>query len=89
MDTLLWTLAGAFAGWVGFKFVGANAQRGLTVSVAIGVIGALVGGYLLAPMMGDSAAMVDAFNPGTLLVVLASSAVCLTVSDMVWRRFAV
>ena len=89
MDALLWAVAGALSGWVGFKFVGANAQRGLRVSVAIGVIGAFCGGYLLAPMMGDSAAMADAFNPGTLLVVLASSAVCLTVSDMVWRRFAV
>ena len=89
MDVFLWALTGGLAGWVGFKYVGANAERGMLASLAIGVIGGFFGGFLLAPMLGETATMTDAFNPGTLLVAIASAAACLTISDMVWRRFAI
>jgi hypothetical protein len=40
MNLMLWLVAGGFAGWVGFRFIGANAGRGLLMSMVIGVCGA-------------------------------------------------
>jgi uncharacterized membrane protein YeaQ/YmgE (transglycosylase-associated protein family) len=89
MNLMLWLVAGGFAGWVGFRFIGANASRGLLMSMVIGVCGAYLGGSVLAPMFGDSAAVPDAFSPVALIMALACAGVSLTVGDMIFRRFFV
>lgn len=53
MNHILWLVAGGFAGWAGFRFIGANAGRGLFTSMVIGIAGAFLGGSVLAPMLGD------------------------------------
>ena len=89
MNLILWLLAGGVAGWVGFRFIGANASRGLLTSMVIGICGAYFGGSVLAPMLGDTAPILDAFSPMALIMALACAAVCLTVGDMIFRRFVV
>lgn len=89
MNLILWLLAGGFAGWVGFRFIGANVSRGLFMSMVIGICGAYLGGSVLAPMLGDTVSLSDAFSPVALIMALAGAAVCLTVGDMIFRRFFV
>jgi uncharacterized membrane protein YeaQ/YmgE (transglycosylase-associated protein family) len=89
MNLMLWLVAGGFAGWVGLRFIGANASRSLSTSMVIGICGAYLGGSVLAPMLGDIAPSSDAFGPVALTMALASAAVCLTVGDMIFRRFIV
>lgn len=89
MNVVLWILAGGFAGWVAFRYIGANALRGLMTSVVIGVCGAYFGGSVLEPLLGEAGAVADTINPIALMMALASAAVCLTVGDMVSRRFNV
>ena len=89
MNSLMWVLAGGFAGWVAFTYIHANASRGLLISMSIGMAGGLFGGHVLAPMLGDSASMADALSPGALLMAIASAAACLTIGEMIWRRFAI
>lgn len=89
MNLILWLLTGGFAGWFGFRFIGANASRGLLTSMAIGICGAYLGGSVLAPMLGDTAPLSDAFSPAALIMALACAAVCLTVGEMIFRRFNV
>lgn len=87
MDVVLWMLAGGFAGWVAFKFIGANARRGMVISLVIGIAGGLAGGNVLAPMLGETAPMPDAISLFALLMALASATACLTIGDMISRRF--
>ena len=89
MNVVMWVLAGGFAGWVAFKFIGANKYRGMMASLAIGICGGYFGGSVLAPLLSDSAPMPDAISPIALVMALASAAVCLTIGDMIARRFNV
>jgi uncharacterized membrane protein YeaQ/YmgE (transglycosylase-associated protein family) len=89
MNLTLWLLAGGFAGWVGFRFIGANASRGVLTSMLIGIGGAYLGGGVLAPLLGDAVPMTDAFSPVALIMAFACAAVCLTLGDMIFRRFIV
>lgn len=89
MDILAWVVAGAFAGWVGFKFIGANESRGMMVSMIIGMTGGFLGGHVLAPMLGETAPMADTFSLITLFIALASAALFLTIGDMISKRFNV
>lgn len=86
MNLVLWIVAGGLVGWIGFRFIGANAGRGLLTSMIIGIGGAYFGGSVLAPLLGDAPAMADAINPGALIIALACAAVGLTIGDMIFRR---
>jgi uncharacterized membrane protein YeaQ/YmgE (transglycosylase-associated protein family) len=87
MNVVLWVLAGGLAGWVGFKYIGANENRGMVISIVIGVLGGYVGGYVLAPLLGETAPMPDAISLFALIMALASAAACLTIGDMISKRF--
>lgn len=89
MDILVWGLAGGFAGWVAIRYIGANEFRGMIISIIIGMCGGCFGGSVLAPLLGESTPMPDAFNLFALVMALASAAVFLTVSDLISKRFGI
>lgn len=45
-----WIVIGGVAGWVGSKITGTDAQIGLLLDIAVGVVGGLIGGFLLRAM---------------------------------------
>jgi uncharacterized membrane protein YeaQ/YmgE (transglycosylase-associated protein family) len=87
VNILLWALAGGTAGWIGFSLVGFNEDRGLAVSVVIGMVGGFLGGNMLAPMFSAGAVNPGVFNPFSLFIAFACAAAVLTVSNMVYKRF--
>lgn len=87
-EIILWAIAGGAAGWIGYSFLKLNEERGLGVSIAIGMCGGFLGGKLVAPMIGAGAAVNPGdFSPFPLFVALASAAAILIVSSMIHRRF--
>ena len=91
MNITTWILAGAAIGWIGFCYLRFNPKRGLVVSIIIGMAGGLIGGALLAPLLGVNALTVSSgdFNPLSLFSAFASALACLTVTDMIYKRFGV
>jgi len=53
---LMWIVIGALAGWIGSKIMGTDSQQGGFANIAIGVVGALIGGFLARVLFGDSSA---------------------------------
>ena len=52
---ILWIIIGALAGWIGSKIMGTDARQGALANIIIGVIGAVVGGFITRAVMGDNA----------------------------------
>ena len=52
---VMWVIVGALAGWIGSKVMGTDAQQGGLANVIIGVIGAVIGGFVTRAFFGDSA----------------------------------
>lgn len=50
-----WIVIGGLAGWIGSKIMGKDAQMGLILNIAVGIIGGLLGGYLLSLLGFDVA----------------------------------
>jgi uncharacterized membrane protein YeaQ/YmgE (transglycosylase-associated protein family) len=59
------------------------------VSVVIGATGGLVGGKLLAPMFGVSAAVPWDFSAAALLLAFIAAAGLLFIGDRIYARFGV
>lgn len=45
---IAWIVIGGLAGWAASKIMDTDAQQGLLLSIVVGIVGALLGGFLLS-----------------------------------------
>lgn len=43
-----WIIIGGLAGWIASKIKGTDAQQGIGLNIVVGVVGGLLGGWLLS-----------------------------------------
>lgn len=72
MGIISWLLVGLLAGWIANMIMSSGAG-GLLADIAIGVIGALVGGFLAGILFGGE--FVTGFNPVTIIVSIVGAIV--------------
>ncbi|HSC96010.1 MAG TPA: GlsB/YeaQ/YmgE family stress response membrane protein [Burkholderiales bacterium] len=89
MNFARWVLAGGVLGWIGFSMLDINRERGMIISVIIGALGGLLGGNVLAPMLGAVADTPNNFNMFSLVIAMASAAACLAIGNLVSDRYGV
>jgi uncharacterized membrane protein YeaQ/YmgE (transglycosylase-associated protein family) len=85
MHFILWLIIGGILGWIASLMMHTDAQQGLCLNVVVGIIGAMVAGLLLPPLLG-----IDTINQNTLrlpalLVSLLGSVILLAIVNL-WRR---
>lgn len=81
MGLLTWIVVGAIAGWLAGKVMKGKGF-GLIGNVVIGVIGALVGGWLAGALLNISNA-ISGFNLQTLLVAFIGSVIVLYIAKLI------
>jgi uncharacterized membrane protein YeaQ/YmgE (transglycosylase-associated protein family) len=74
MGWLAWLIVGALAGWLASIVMGTNAQQGLLLDIIVGIVGALIGGFLFNVI---GAPGVNGFNVWSLFVAFIGSVVLL------------
>jgi uncharacterized membrane protein YeaQ/YmgE (transglycosylase-associated protein family) len=89
MNIAMWVLAGGVLGWIGYTIMRVNEERGMIVSVIIGVVGGFFGGNVLAPVLGAALDTPNDFSLFSLVVALASAAACLAISNLLSTRLGV
>lgn len=89
MNIAMWVLAGGVLGWIGYAALKVNEGRGMVVSIIIGAIGGFAGGNVLAPMLGAVVETPNDFSLFSMTIALASTAGCLALGDLVYKRFRV
>lgn len=74
MGILLWIILGALAGWIASLIMGTDAQQGAFLNIVVGIIGAVIGGYVFQAF-GQTG--VTGFNIYSLLVAVVGAVVLL------------
>lgn len=74
MGILLWIILGALAGWIASLIMGTDAQQGAFMNIVVGIIGAVIGGYVFQAF-GQSG--VTGFNIYSILVAIVGAVVLL------------
>jgi hypothetical protein len=49
MNFILWLIIGGILGWIASLIMHTNAQQGIFLNIVVGIIGAMVAGFLLPP----------------------------------------
>lgn len=52
MGIIVWLFMGGLVGWIASMIMGTNGQQGIILNVVVGIIGALIGGWLIGPLLG-------------------------------------
>ena len=89
MNIAMWVLAGGVIGWMGFAMLNANQERGMVLSIIIGVLGGLFGGNVLAPMLGAVTDTPNDFSLFSMVIAMTSAAACLAIGNLVSNRYGV
>lgn len=50
---IMWVIIGALAGWIASKVMGTDRRQGGIANIIVGIVGALLGGFLARTLFGD------------------------------------
>jgi uncharacterized membrane protein YeaQ/YmgE (transglycosylase-associated protein family) len=79
---LTWILFGAIAGWLASILAGRNERMGCFGNIAVGIVGALIGGVIFSALGGSG---VTGFNIWSLFVAVIGAIVFLVILDAIRR----
>jgi uncharacterized membrane protein YeaQ/YmgE (transglycosylase-associated protein family) len=84
INLILWLLLGALIGWLASMVMRTDAQQGAILNIIVGIIGAMIGGFLF----GSSTINSNVFDLTSLLVSFVGAIILLAIVNLV-RRGAV
>jgi uncharacterized membrane protein YeaQ/YmgE (transglycosylase-associated protein family) len=85
MNFIIWLVVGGILGWLASIMMRTDAQQGIILNVVVGIIGALLAGFLIAPMLGTGTINSNDFSLSGLLVSLLGAIVLLAIVNLVRR----
>ena len=84
MNIIIWLMVGGVVGWLASMIMSTDGQQGLLLNVIVGIVGALVGGWIISPMVGV-ATINEGISLATMLVSLGGAIILLGVVNL-FRR---
>lgn len=88
MNFIIWLIVGGVIGWLASLMMKTDGQQGIILNVVVGIVGAMLGGWLITPLVGGGTINQDAFNLTSLIVSFLGAAILLGIVNLV-RRGAV
>lgn len=84
MGILVWLIVGGVVGWLASIIMRTDAQQGILLNVVVGIVGALLAGFIVSPLLG-----IGTINQGislaTFLVSLVGAIILLAIVNL-FRR---
>jgi uncharacterized membrane protein YeaQ/YmgE (transglycosylase-associated protein family) len=85
MNFLIYLIAGAVVGYVASLVMKTNSQQGLLTDIVVGIVGAILAGYIVSPLLGIGT-INDAITIPTLLVSIVGAIIVLWLYKMLIGR---
>jgi len=87
MGIIIWLVVGGVVGWLASIIMRTDGQQGLVLNIVVGIVGALLAGFVVSPLLG-----IGTINQGvsvaTFLVSLLGAIILLAIVNL-FRRGAV
>lgn len=88
INFIIWIVVGAVLGWLASMVMNRNGQQGLLLDIVVGIVGAFLGGFLLAPLFGTGTINQGDFSLSGLIVSFLGAIILLAIVNL-FRRGAV
>jgi uncharacterized membrane protein YeaQ/YmgE (transglycosylase-associated protein family) len=87
MNLIIWLVVGGVIGWLASIVMRTDASQGILLNVVVGIIGALLAGFVIAPLFGTGTINSNDFSLSGLLVSFVGAVVLLAIVNL-FRRGA-
>ena len=86
MNFVIWLVVGGVLGWLASIVMKTDGQQGIFLNVIVGIVGAFLGGFLLAPLFGTGTINSSSFSVGSLLVSFVGALILLAIVNLIRSR---
>lgn len=83
MSIIGWIILGGLAGWIASKITGNDAQMGVGMNIVVGIVGAIIGGWLVSLFIGVG---ITGFNIWSFMVAVLGAVILLYVVNAAMGR---
>jgi uncharacterized membrane protein YeaQ/YmgE (transglycosylase-associated protein family) len=85
MNFIIWLVVGGIIGWLASMVMRTDAQQGVLLNVVVGIIGAILGGWLISPLVGAGTINQNDFSLAGLIVSFLGAVILLAIVNL-FRR---
>ena len=86
MNFLSWIVIGGVIGWLASIVMKTDAQQGIVLNIIVGIVGAFLGGFLLAPLFGTGTINGNDFSGPSLIISFLGALILLALVNLVRRK---
>ena len=86
MGVILWLIIGGVVGWLASIVMKRDGSQGIILNIVVGIVGALLGGWLIGPMVGAPSINSGELSVGSLLVSFLGAVILLAIVNLITRR---
>jgi uncharacterized membrane protein YeaQ/YmgE (transglycosylase-associated protein family) len=83
MGILIWLLVGGLVGWVASLIMKTDGSQGIILNVVVGIVGALIAGFFISPLVGIPTINQNSLNIGSILVSLVGAVILVGIVKLV------
>ena len=77
MNFIIWLIVGGLIGWLASMVMKTDGQQGIVLNVIVGIVGAMLAGWFISPLVGVGTINQDNFSLPALLVSFVGAVVLL------------
>lgn len=85
MNFIIWLVVGGVIGWLASILMKTDGQQGFILNVVVGIVGAMLGGWLLSPLLGVGTINQENFSLPAMLVSFLGAVILLGIVNL-FRR---
>ncbi|MFD1950413.1 GlsB/YeaQ/YmgE family stress response membrane protein [Sphingomonas arantia] len=88
MNLIILLIVGGIIGWVASMIMRTDGQQGIFLNIVVGIVGAVLAGFIITPFFGGASIMDGALNIQSILISLVGAVILLAIVNM-FRRGSV
>ncbi len=85
MNIIFMLIVGGILGWLASMVMRTDGQQGLILNVVVGIVGAVLAGYIITPFLGGAPITSGAFDIKSLFVSFLGAVVLLGIVNLIRR----
>lgn len=85
MNFIIWLVIGGVIGWLASLVMRTDGQQGIFLNVVVGIVGAMLGGWLISPLVGVGTINQDNFSIGAMAVSFVGAVILLAIVNLFTR----
>lgn len=86
MTLILAIIVGGIIGWLASIIMRRDAQQGILLNIVVGIVGAVLAGFIINPLIGGGNIMNGDFSLSALLVSLLGAVILLAIVNLFTRK---